>query len=150
MLAACYTSCCSVKCYFHFYFFALNDHVIKNSATTSPALFFPIVFALIVLPSPDSIASSMHLFICVPSSQTNVVLSTALLKYSPSVFTTSILTAGFLLNKCPNASAPVLISAAILKQAKYVLRKGFCENHLKGTDTSHLFSSRLFTLTPEK
>src|SRR6186713_1413181 len=150
MLTTCYTSCCPVKCYFHFSFFALNDHVIKNSATISPALFFPIVFALITLPSPDATASSMHLFICAPSSQTNVVLSTAFLKYSPSVFTTNILTDGFLLYKCPNARAPVLISAAMLKQAKYVLRKGFCENHLKGIDTSHLFSSRLFTLTPEK
>src|SRR5678810_11275 len=124
MLTACYTSCGSVKCYFHFSFFALNDHVIKNSATNSPALFFPIVFALIVLPSPDSTASSIIFFICDPSSQTNVVLSTAFLKYSPSVFTTSILTVGFLLYKCPNANAPVLISAAMLQQAKYVLRKG--------------------------
>src|SRR5436190_20112171 len=118
MLTACYTSCCSVKCYFHFSFFDLNDHVIKNSATNSPALFLPTVFALIVLPSPDSTVSSMHFFICDPSSQTNVVLSTAFLKYSPSVFTTSMLTGGFLLYKCPNANAPVLISAAMLKHAK--------------------------------
>jgi hypothetical protein len=31
-----------------------------------------------------------------------------------------------------------------------VERKGFCENHLKGTVTTHLFSSASLTLTPAK
>ena len=47
-----------------------------------------------------------------------------------ATFTTSIETGGFLLFRCARASTPVLISAAIERDAKYVDRKGFCVNHL--------------------
>lgn len=131
-------------------FFTLKDHVIKNSATTSFALFRPTDLTLIVLASPEETHSSIVPCIFSPSSQTNVVVSAAFLKYSDSTFITSMDTAGFLLYKCSIDKVPVLISAAMLRQAKYVERNGFFENHLYGTVTVHLVSLISLTLTPEK
>jgi hypothetical protein len=44
----------------------------------------------------------------------------------------------------------VLISAAMLRQAKYVERKGFFVNHLYGTVTRQTISSRSFIRRPAK
>jgi hypothetical protein len=44
----------------------------------------------------------------------------------------------------------VLISAAMLRQAKYVERKGFFVNHLYGTEIRQTVSSRSFILRPAK
>ena len=63
-----------------YYFLTLNDQAIKNSATNSPSLFLPTDFALIALPSPLAIASSITPFIASPSSQVNVVMPVAFLK----------------------------------------------------------------------
>jgi hypothetical protein len=48
------------------------------------------------------------------------------------------------------ASAPVLISAAMLKQAKYVERKGFFVNQLYGTEAVHCMADTDRMRTPEK
>src|SRR6185312_9822653 len=48
------------------------------------------------------------------------------------------------------ASRPVLISAAMARQAKYVDLKGFRVNHLYGTVTTQESASRRATRTPEK
>src|SRR5688500_5043436 len=134
---------CAVKCYFHklppppkvgtldsqpleivlkiikyYFFFSLNDHVILNSATISPSAFLPIDLALTILPSPVAVLASIVFNIISPSSQIKVVRPVAFLKYSDSTFTTNIETAGFLLYKWAIAKAPVLISAAIERQAK--------------------------------
>ena len=85
-----------------------------------------------------------------PSSQVKVVIPVAFLKNFPSLFVTSILTPGFLLQVDAIARTPVLISAAIDKQAKYVLLKGFFEKYLYGTLTIHLSKSAYSTLTPLK
>ena len=47
------------------------------------------------------------------------------------------------------ARMPVLISAAMLSDAKYVDRNGFLVNHLYGTVTSHFSVSTYFTRKPE-
>ena len=62
----------------------------------------------------------------------------------------SIDTAGLRLYTCIIPNAPVLISADIASDAKYVDLNGFCVNHLYGTLTTDLFSSISLIITPEK
>ena len=57
---------------------ALNDHSIKNSATTSPSLFLPIELNETVRASLVAIASSTCRLIWEPCSQMKVVIPVAL------------------------------------------------------------------------
>lgn|GEM_PF-5813400 len=90
----------------------------KNVATTSPFSFLPTDFALIILASPAVIASSIVSRNWSPSLHVKKVRPVAFLKYSDSTLTTNIDTGGFRLCKYAMANAPVLSSAAMLRQAK--------------------------------
>src|SRR6185437_7436401 len=108
----------AVKGYFHVRFFTLKDQVMKNSATGSPAALAPSERTFIVCASPVVRALSMASRIAGPSVQRNRVRPVAFLKYSASVRITSMDTGGRVLYRWAIASAPVLISAAMLRQAK--------------------------------
>src|SRR5664279_717058 len=96
----------------------LKDHVNKNSATISPDLFFPVDFTITLFPSPVAAASSIIDVISFPCSQVKKIVPVAFLKYVASIFVTSIDMAGFLSCTLLNAITPVLISAAIAREAK--------------------------------
>ena len=122
----------------------------KNSATIAPSLLFPTDRVRAVLASRVVTACSIASLIRAPSSQVKVARLVAFLKYSDSTLTTSIETEGVRLYKCARHKAPVLISAAMLRHAKYVERNGFFVNHLYGTVVTQVLTSMCRMRTPEK
>lgn len=97
---------------------ALNDHVILNTAILSPCALQPMDSAINVWERPSEIAFKTTSFIASPSLQVKWVTSDAFLKYSASKRVTSMDTPGLHLYINDRAKIPVLISAAIARQAK--------------------------------
>src|SRR5688500_8523509 len=96
MFGTGYRAGCAVKCNFHtvYLLLTLNDQVIKNSATVSPASLIPTDRATKDCASPLLTAFSITALNAAPSLQVNLVLPVAFFIYCESTRTTSIDMAG--------------------------------------------------------